>query len=209
MNVRWLWGLAAIVAFVAFEFLGRALGQHPDPGSIFFVEMQWVNHATLVAQFFTLLGRVYVLVPICLVLVVIAICSREWRGPIVFTILATLLAWQGADYFQHAFARPRRLDWIVTHETSFSYPSSHAAIAVAFYLLWSVLLARSALAGRAVLAFLLAIIGFGIMWSRLALGAHYLTDLIGGALWGVAVVAVLAAALPINVFQGPARPSLE
>ena len=45
-----------------------------------------------------------------------------------------------ADLFQHLFARPRRLDWVVKHERAFSYPSSHAAIATGFYALWAVML---------------------------------------------------------------------
>jgi len=176
---------------------------------MFFVEMQWVSHATFLALFFTWLGYLYVLAPICVALILVAILFPEWRWPVVASIVAVLLAWQGADYFQHAFARPRRLDWIVKHETAFSYPSSHAAIATAFYLFWSVLVARSALPGRAIVATIVALLGFGIMWSRLALGAHYLTDIVGGILWGLTVVAALAAAFPINAFQGRQGPSLE
>ena len=95
------------------------------------------------------------------------------------------------------------------HETAFSYPSSHTAIATAFYLLLAVFVARSALRDRVWLATAPALLALGIMWSRLALGAHYLTDVVGGVLWGSAIVATLAACWPTNVFEGRARATLE
>ena len=111
----------------------------------------------------------------------------------------------GADFFQHAFARPRRLDWVVKHETAFSYPSSHAAIAVGFYLLWAEFVRRSDLPSRVrgPLALLLAAVAVGILWSRLALGAHYVTDLFGGALWALAVIAAGLTAFPTKVLSPP------
>ena len=199
----------AIVAYALFLALGHAVGREPDPGPMFFVEATWVNHATLIAEFLTWMCYPYVLAPICIALIAVAVRVPQWRGPIAFSIVALLLAWRGADFAQHYFARPRRLDWIVKHETSFSYPSSHATIVTAFYLLWSILIARSALAGRASVAVLLALVGFGIMWSRLALGAHYLTDIVGGVLLGVALVGTLSALWPTNVFEGRAGASLE
>jgi len=39
----------------------------------------------------------------------------------------------------------------------------------------------------------------GIMWSRLALGAHYLSDVFGGALFGTAWLCALFAALSFLV----------
>ena len=196
-------------ALVAFVFLGRGLGEAPDVPWLLAVEQTWVGHAALIAWWLTWLGYVYVLAPACLALIVVAIRFPQWRPHAIFSIIAMLLAWQGADFFQHYFARPRRLDWIVKHETAFSYPSSHAAIATAFYLLWSVFVARSHLGGRAWVALILALLGFGILWARLALGAHYFTDILGGALWGIAVVGALAALWPTNVFEGRKEPSLE
>lgn len=209
MTRRVLVLLIGPIAFVLFLALGRAVGTNPDPAWMFGVEATWVNHSTLVAWWLTWLGFAYVLAPICIALAIVAIRAPQWRWPIVVSIVALIVAWQGADLFQHFFARPRRLDWVVKHETAFSYPSSHAAIATASYLFWSVLIARSALPGRAICAVLLALLGFGIMWARLALGAHYLTDVVGGVLWGVAVVAALTSILPTNVFEGRPGASLE
>ena len=104
-----------------------------------------------------------------------------------WSLVTLLLCWGAVDLAQHLFARPRRLDWVVKHETSFSFPSSHAAIATGFYGLWAWLVARCTLPGRAVIAGLLVALVLAICWARLALGAHYATDLIGGILLAGAI----------------------
>ena len=193
-----------MLLFAAFFALGRAVGHEPDPAQLLTIEASWVNHGSLVAWWLTWLGYAYALIPCCVVLIAVAIRFPQWRVPVAVSIVMLLLAWQGADFFQHVFARPRRLDWVVKHETAFSYPSSHAAIATGFYALWSLLLAQSSLRYRAAGSALLAAAAAGICWSRLALGAHYLTDVAGGILWGATLLCLAQALIPINVFGRPA-----
>jgi membrane-associated phospholipid phosphatase len=50
-------------------------------------------------------------------------------------------------------------------------------------------------------AVLLAALVLGIWWARMALGAHYLTDLAGGGLLAVAIVAVALAVAPSAMFS--------
>ncbi|HET9029687.1 MAG TPA: phosphatase PAP2 family protein [Candidatus Aquilonibacter sp.] len=200
---------AGLAAFALFGGIGHFVGHRPDPDWLLTIEASWVNHSTLVAWWFTWCGYAYVLVPACLALIVLAVMRPAWRWRVAFAIVALLLAWQGADFFQHVFARPRRLDWVVKHETAFSYPSSHAAIATAFYMLLGVFAWRSRWRFGRLAGSLLVLLALTIIWSRLALGAHYLTDLIGGALWGATVVCVLGALAPMNVFEGQRPASLE
>lgn len=200
---RRLAGVAvAVITFALFFALGRALGTGPDPAGLMPFETSLVNHGSLVASWLTWLGYVYVLAPACVVLLIVAWRAPAWLGRVVVSIVVLLACWQGADAFQHFFARPRRLDWVVRHETAFGYPSSHAAIATGFYLLWAVFVSRSNLPGRRWWAALVALVAFGIYWSRLALGAHYLTDVAGGILFAVSVAAVITALSPINVLGG-------
>jgi membrane-associated phospholipid phosphatase len=49
---------------------------------------------------------------------------------------------------------------------------------------------------RATSAALLLLLSIAICWSRLALGAHYVTDLIGGALLGLALICAGLAIFP-------------
>jgi membrane-associated phospholipid phosphatase len=48
---------------------------------------------------------------------------------------------------------------------------------------------------------LLALLTVAICWSRLALGAHYVTDLLGGALLAIGLVAAGLAVVPIAPFR--------
>jgi len=192
-----------------FFIVGHAVDHAPDPAWLMPPEASWVNHSTLIAWWLTWFGWIDVLLPVAIVLTAIAIRFPAWRSRATFAIIQLLIAWQSTDLFQRFFARPRRLDWVVKHESSFSYPSSHTAVAATLYLVLAVFAARSTLPGRAWISAALALLALGIMWSRLDLGAHYLTDIAGGLLLGGAIVAALAACWPTNVFEGRAPTTLE
>jgi len=195
----------AIALLGLFLFLGYGVTSFGEPGKLVPIEAAMLNHSSLIAWWFTWLGYAYVLGPLGIALIVVAWRFPQWRGRVAFGIVVLLLCWLGADFFQHFFARPRRLDWVVKHETAFSYPSSHAAIAVGFYLLWGEIVRRSELPDRVrgPLALVLAAVAAGILWARLALGAHYATDLFGGALWALAVIAAALAVFPTKVLSPP------
>ncbi len=199
----------AVVAFALFLVLGNAVDHAPDPGWLMQAEIAWVNQAASLAWLITWFGFFQVLLPLAIALAIVAVAVPAWRARFTFAILSLLIAWQGTDRWQHFFARPRRPDWVIKHELSFSYPSSHATIAIAFYVVLAIFIARSALPGRAWVVSALVLLAVAIMWSRLALGAHYLTDIAGGFLWGCTIVATLAACWPTNVFEGRTGSSLE
>lgn len=191
----------AVAAFVAFFALGLWVKRHGEMAALFGLEHRLVDHGSLIAWWLTWSCYPYVLGPIAIALLVLAWRFPAWRGRILFSLVMLVLCWLAADLSQHFFARPRRLDWVVRHETAFSYPSSHAAIVTGFYLLWGVMLGSSELSARARFfgPLLLGVLAGAVLWSRLALGAHYITDLVGGALLAVAIVSAGLSLVPINV----------
>ena len=195
--------VVAVLALGAFILLGLDVTHYGEPAGLLAWEDSIVNHSSLVAWWLTWSCYIQVLVPIVVVLLIVAWRVPAWRGRIFFSIVILLLCWRGVDALQHVFARPRRLDWVVKHETAFSYPSSHAAIAAGFYGLWAWMLFLSELprTTRIVGATLLAIFAIAICWARLALGAHYLTDLIGGILFAITLVSTGLAIVPGIVLQ--------
>ncbi len=189
------WAGAAFISFALFFLLGKVMTPNGEPGMLLGWERSLLDRSTLVAWWLTWACYAKVLIPVCGALLVLAALLPGWRVRILMSVIAVLLCWRGADLFQHYFARPRPIDWVVKHETAFSYPSTHAAIAVGFYGLWAALFYFSTLprSVRIVAASLLGILAIAVCWSRLALGAHYLTDLAGGALLAVAILCATVA----------------
>jgi membrane-associated phospholipid phosphatase len=200
--VRIAYALAAAIATSLFFTLGFDVTHSGEPATFLTWERAVVGHGALIAWWLTWSCYPYVLAPIAIVLLVVAWRVPAWRTRILFSVLMLLLCWRGADLAQHYFMRPRRLDWVVRHEAAFSYPSSHAAIAAGFYALWAAMLYAADLPRRvrATAAACLLLLAVAICWSRLALGAHYITDLVGGALLAAALVAAGVAILPVKVF---------
>ncbi len=190
-----LYAAAALLSFAAAWWLGSLVMKYGEPAPIMTVAHAIVGVHAHLAWDFTLIARPEVLAPLGVALIVAAFIFRTWSGRIAFSLISLLLSWRTDAFLQHLFKRPRRTDWVIHHETSFSYPSSHAAISCGFYLLWAYLIARSELPGklRLTLAGLLVLLWPTILWSRLALGAHYPSDLLGGTFVGLAAVFALAA----------------
>lgn len=190
--------IVAVLAFGGFTLLGMDVVRYGEPAGLIAWESSLVDHSTLVAWWLTWACYADVLIPIAVALLIVAWLAPAWRSRIVFSIVMLLLCWRGADFFQHVFARPRPLHWVVKHESAFSYPSSHAAIVTGFYWLWAAMLYASELPrrNRVSAAVVLVLLGVAICWSRLALGAHYVTDLAGGVLLALGFVAAGWAAVP-------------
>jgi len=133
---------------------------------------------------------------LCVLTIIFAIFVREWRGRVAFATGALLLTWFISDRFKDFFARPRPEHWLLVHETSPSYSSGHAANSLVFYGLWAFFLWRSGLplGIRIAASGILGVWTLIVAWSRLAMGAHYPTDIIGGWLLAIAVVCGLRAA---------------
>ena len=144
--------------------------------------------ATL-AILFTRSGRFWALV----VLSSVAVCGFfvATSNPILplLMIASQLLSQAVAEAFKRYFHRPRPATLLLhKKDIGFSYPSGHAITAVVFFAAWGLLALNSPLPNwlKLTLAAGLLIWATGILWSRLALSAHYVTDVLGGFLLGSA-----------------------
>jgi undecaprenyl-diphosphatase len=176
---------AAVILLGAFLALGFAVTRLPL-GVIDGTLPAFAGHAVGVALVFTRAGTFIYYVALAALTLLIGSQRRGWFGCALTIIVALLCAWFSSDLFKEFFARARPEHWYALRETSFSYASGHATLSLAFYGGWAYLLARGVAPSwwRTALIALLIVWVMAIGWSRLALGAHYPTDVLGGYLLG-------------------------
>ena len=153
----------------------------------------WLHHHasppfTAAMRAVTELGAAPVISGLGLLAATVYVVRREWRR------LATLfLVLPGGvllnEILKFAFHRPRpHFAHPLVVLTSYSFPSGHTAAAMLFYGLMAVVVARTARTWRRrVLAVLGALLLIGLVaFSRLYLGAHFLSDVLGAMAEGLA-----------------------
>ena len=153
----------------------------------------------------TILGDRPILVPLVLVVgLTLRVRRRSW-APLAFLAIAQLGSIVLYNAVKALVARPRpAIGPVVASATGYGFPSAHATQAAAVWGALAVLAGRS-LAGRrsrgtvaGAAAAVVALIGV----SRLYLGVHWATDVVGGWalgalwLWGVVAVVYLPLAAP-------------
>ena len=157
---------------LADEWLAYWLAAHRTPTGIGFF------HAV------SFLGNWQVVVPTMIVAVVLLWNSRRRSAVVMLiaTIGAQAVVWLG----KAGFGRPRPPAVLaVITPLNASFPSGHASISVALYALGFYLLFRATRSARLKTLWLTLAVLFPLMigFSRLYLGAHYLSDVLAG--WGV------------------------
>lgn len=164
---------------------------------------RWVRES---ARDITALGGFTVLTLISLLTVVILLIHRRRGAALVFGA-SVLLAQAASELIKFGVGRSRpevvpHLDLVY----SSSFPSGHAMMSPVVYLTLAVVLAasRQARVEKVLhLAFALLLV-FAIGVSRIYLGVHWPTDVLGGWTLGCAIAAAAAAALGL-VERGPVR----
>jgi diacylglycerol kinase (ATP) len=189
--VVWTWLTFNSAAFAAFD--QRTLPPPLDPAS---------RTAEIVAAFALLTwpGFEYA----ALAAIAFWAIRRRLRQLAVALVLVIALGWGGADLLKILFARPRpeqALDLLTA--TGYAYPSGHMTGVVALSIAVG---ATFAVTRQTIRARVLWQVGSGFLvlavaFDRWITGAHYITDIVGGALFGAlaATVSLLAAGVKVPV----------
>ena len=134
------------------------------------------------------LDRPLVVAAILLVVLVVVGLSRGWRRAIATCVIAGL-GWLACIPIKAIVAEPRPTLPDLAHPlpvdpSTLSYPSGHVTFAVALGAALAIACTgRRSRAWTAVVAALFAVV---VGWSRLYVGVHYLTDVLGAVLTGIA-----------------------
>lgn len=189
--------VASVIAFALFAALGALVSSRP-PGPFDIAATALRGEATPLAGVFTALGRTYAIVGVAVVAAAIALLARTSALPVLGVVIAQVFSQGVVAALKPVFHRLRPDHWLLYRETDLSFPSGHATTAIVFFLSLALLAARLPNVPRGVAALLAAVAGIcviGIPWSRLALGAHFGTDVVGGLLFGTGTLCAAIALL--------------
>jgi undecaprenyl-diphosphatase len=143
---------------------------------------------------FTTLGTAYVVVPALVILGVLLVRTGRVRS-IAFLVAAVLGSLVLQLVLKPFFARPRPGVPYAHVVSDYSFPSGHTLTAVVFYgglalVIWSIFGRRAGLAAVGAAAIIVVAVGI----SRIYLGYHFVTDVLGAILAGIAWLLIVGAA---------------
>lgn len=191
-NDPWTWvGLLCALAFVVLAVVVNEEGAVGfDAPVIAFVKGLPVSTDTWLA--ITEAGGT-ILIPIGIGIVVTLLAMRRVRSAVIYGA-ALVGAALGTQVLKVSIGRLRPPEGAAVPPPGFSFPSGHTLNGTVTYGLIGLLVWRSDLPAwvRRVVAIGLAVLVGLIGLSRIALGVHYPSDVVGGWLGGLAVVAVVA-----------------
>lgn len=141
----------------------------------------------------TELGDAEVTLPIITVVLLWLLWKRAWRSA-AYWIAAASFGAVLTMILKAGFGLPRPLP-LYDGSIAYGFPSGHAAMSIVIFGFLAVLTARElSLRGQLAVFSVMALLAGLIAFSRIYLGAHWLSDVLGGLSFGVAWVALLGIA---------------
>jgi undecaprenyl-diphosphatase len=183
LGKAYVWTGAAFVLFVLISILVQFGGATEFDSSVISIVQGWENPGlTLVMEWFSWLGSTLVVIVIAaLILIFLAFVLGHRKE-----LLLYLAVMGGAPLLniilKSLFQRERPDIHRLAEEGGFSFPSGHSMAAFALYgiltyLLWRHVRSRT---GRTILVAIGSLIVISIGISRVYLGVHYPSDILGG-----------------------------
>jgi undecaprenyl-diphosphatase len=135
----------------------------------------------------TSFGYYQMLIPVILVIFLYLILQRRWL-PAVHWVVGAVLVSGSILFCKIIYFSPRPPGLLHSPITS-SFPSGHTAMAIVIYGLLAFFIARNLMRGWRKFVYWVAAVVCGLIaFSRLYLGVHWLTDVLGGICLGVAIL---------------------
>ena len=165
--------------------------------------MSQINNTclTFIFRIFTFLGDFYI--PLLIIVCIFTFIKNKYY----FYILTCGYVFSGVlTYFiKYIVLRPRPLEALISIPSSYSFPSGHTMTSLVFYCLLCYLLTIKSSNKIKLISFIFATtIVCLIAYSRIYLGVHYFSDVLGGYLIGIPCLMMI-----INIIENNFREKLK
>ena len=148
------------------------------------------NILTLIMKIISYMGNTLIVILICIVLILIP--KTRWKYGLV-TSVGVIISTLFNNLLKVIFLRERPDVLRLINENSYSFPSGHSMINMTMYSLLAILLFHNIKNKKLkyVITSLVMLIPIIIGLSRVYLGVHYITDVIGGWIFGLLITVVV------------------
>ena len=188
-NVKWIVFFISLVLFlfIAEDVFTKEI-MDMDALGYGFISSFISDGATSVMKFITYFGSAYVFIPLT---VLVFIITKNKKLNILIGSNLLLITFLN-QFLKIVFQRPRPEEYRLISESGYSFPSGHSMVSMAFYGLLIYIVYRYVKNvyvkyGLMVILFML-ILFIGI--SRIYLGVHYTSDVMGGFLLSISYLIV-------------------
>lgn len=147
------------------------------------------SNVTEVIKVLTSFGDTNVIIMLNALLIIFIFFKKKYKL-LVIPIASTLSGIINTG-LKYLFSRSRPEGIALIAQGGFSYPSGHSAISVLFYGTIIYLLMKSDIKYKKVYITLLTIMAVIIPLTRIYLGVHYLSDVIGGVSLGFSILSII------------------
>lgn len=188
--------LAAVLLIGTVIVLGAIVSRRPPNAFDKVAGTALRGYAPAIALMFTRSGRAWTLTSLGVVAFGVFLATKSNLLVPSVMVASQILSQGVAEILKRGFHRERPAQLLLhKSDIGFSYPSGHAVTAVVFFAGWGLIALDSTLPNwlRIAITAGLFIWALGIIWSRVALAAHYITDVLGGFMFGAAWVCALLA----------------
>lgn len=196
------WYALSALLLLGGAIFGLGIGWYGETGPIAQLDTSvraWMRelrapHLTGMALDFTALGSSTIVTLLTILFSIVFALLQDWRA-IAHLAIASAGAGIWSRALKHLFERTRPSDFAPLAEaTGYSYPSGHALMSTALYLTFAVLACRlfRRVHERVIVFAIAGLIVLVIGATRIYLGVHYPSDVIGGTAIGAGWACLLA-----------------
>ena len=176
-HLKWMICILSLIIFLLLTYLVITKKDLRIDSIVYNFISQFINdNLTKIVKFITFLGSATIVILVTIIALIILKNKKIGLFMGIDLIVITL--------FQHILkpliGRVRPVGINLVKETSLSFPSGHSLTAMAFYGYIIYLIYKSNLKYKKLYIILLGILILLIGLSRIYLGAHYVTDVLGG-----------------------------
>ena len=176
-NIKWIICILSLVIFLILGYLVKTNNDLILDTIIYSFISKFINNdLTHIIKFITFLGSATGVILITIIALIVIKNKKIGLFMALDLIIITIFQY----ILKAIFARPRPIGISLVEETSFSFPSGHSLTALAFYGFIIYLVYRSKLKYKKVYVTLLSLLILLIGLSRVYLGVHFITDVLGG-----------------------------